>query len=62
MNQAKNRKISKSASRKEPLSLNIDQPFGEAKMVWPRSGRTQGWCVCRITAATDTVRAGRDRC
>src|SRR6476619_2522951 len=30
MNQAKNRKNSNSASRNEPLSLNIDQPFGEA--------------------------------
>ena len=38
MNQAKNRKISKSASRKGPFSLNIDQPFGGAKTDIHRCG------------------------
>src|SRR6195952_3759964 len=37
MNQAKNTKNSNSARMNDPLSLNIDQPFGEAGIV-ARSG------------------------
>src|SRR5450755_2494103 len=37
MNQAKNRKNSNSARTNDPLSLNINQPFGEANTV-ARSG------------------------
>src|SRR6478735_23751 len=45
MNQAKNKKISKSASRKDPLSLNINQPFGKAKTATPSGAHAEPVCL-----------------
>src|SRR6476619_3109728 len=42
MNQAKNRKNSNNAIRNEPLSLNINQPFGDATRV-PEPGPLQSF-------------------
>src|SRR5664279_338744 len=52
MIQAKNRKNSSSASRNDPLSLNINEPFGEARTV-PDPGPRPVSCLRRAMASTD---------